>query len=317
MSELADRLDDLAYLFRHGPFGEAGIAAFTRLGLQVDSRFQKSLEGLTDSQQADEWGALHQSLFGFNVFPFASVFLDEEGKMGGAVEDYVARTYARERFIPSGGDDSGHLVSELQFCAFLLRKTDKDSELITRFLDEHVFAWLPCFVFALERRTDGFFAALAARALSILVDVRNAADFVVETEHFPDASKEQESPASIRALAGHCVSAVRAGLFLSRADISELARSVQVPTGFGSREQMFTTLFDSARTYGKESNLIDALDSMMEVEHGKWTTLADSNVTEAVAKEEVTTESIGHWAAVWQSRLEHTRLLLKQTSDLT
>lgn len=309
MPELADRLDDLAYVLRYGPSGDAGIAATSRLGLQVDSRFQESLEGLTAAQQADEWGALHQSLFGFNVFPFASVFLDEHGKMGGDIGDYVARIYARQQFFPSGGDDADHLVSELQFCANQLRKADPDPALIAHFLDQHVFAWLPVFVFAINRRTDGFYAMLVARAFSILVDVRRPLDSAFERPGAPGASGAQDAddhPTSIKALAGHCVSAVRAGIFLSRADISELARLVQVPTGFGSREQMFTTLFDSARTYGKESDLVRALESMLDDEGAKWSALADKSATDASV----------HWAGIWHSRLETTRILLQQASDL-
>ena len=73
----------------------------------------------------DQAAADHYQLFGFNVFPYQSIFLDPAGLLGGSITDEVVRSYSQAGLSvgPAGNqatDESpDHLGYELRLMAFL------------------------------------------------------------------------------------------------------------------------------------------------------------------------------------------------------
>jgi len=306
MSERSGRFDDLACLFRFDPTGKAAAGAADRLSLRVILGGADPGNNLSEPEMQDEWGALHQSVFGFNVFPYASVFLENDGKMGGEIGERTARMYAAAAFFPTGGEAPDHIITQLEYCAFQSNNSDAVNDSLARFLDREMLSWVPAFAFAVYRQTDGYYAELLTALLKVLIDERAFTEAKFERPR-PGSEKAREDVSSVRDLAGHFTTAVRCGMFLSRNDISELARNVRVPAGFGSRQQMLTTLFDSSRTYSKENELTALLDTMCRTEATNW----------LAAAEDADVDALTFWSRVWASRLEHSQRLLQDTTELT
>ncbi|HFQ92410.1 MAG TPA: hypothetical protein ENK32_00240, partial [Anaerolineae bacterium] len=61
---------------------------------------------LPDPVDFDELAAVHYQLFGMNVFPYESIFLDDSGLLGGRVTDGVIRSYGRFGFTADTAVDS-------------------------------------------------------------------------------------------------------------------------------------------------------------------------------------------------------------------
>lgn len=66
---------------------------------------------------ADEAAATHHQLFSFDIFPYASIYLDSSGLMGGEITSRVQQQYADAGF--TAYDDADHIGHELHFLAYL------------------------------------------------------------------------------------------------------------------------------------------------------------------------------------------------------
>jgi hypothetical protein len=69
---------------------------------------------------------------------------------------------------------------------------------------------------------------------------------------------------------------------------------------------MFTTVYDAARSYDKEKELVRLLDDMCESEQQNW-----SGIVSAV---ESAPDALAFWATVWQEQIQRTRQILTTTS---
>lgn len=120
---------------------------------------------------ADEAAANFYTLFGMNVFPYQSVFLDPEGLMNGIETERVRASYRRMGFVADEANEpADHLAHELDALAFLCQaeaeawedgRSDMAAyaqQLQARFLDEHLLRWLPAFSATVRRHADPFFA---------------------------------------------------------------------------------------------------------------------------------------------------------------
>ena len=75
---------------------------------------------LSEEFDPDEAAADYQHLFGFNIFPYQSIFLDPAVLLGGQVTDDVTRSYRAAGFIlDSMAESADHIGHELQFMAVL------------------------------------------------------------------------------------------------------------------------------------------------------------------------------------------------------
>ena len=100
----------------------------------------------------DEEAAAFQSLFGFNVFPFASAYLESRGSLGGLVTSMCSVWRDRCRLPHLTGEPADHIASQLEILSRLTggifgldasHKVDEESEATAYFLDELVIPWLP------------------------------------------------------------------------------------------------------------------------------------------------------------------------------
>jgi hypothetical protein len=84
-------------------------------------------------------------------------------------------------------------------------------------------------------------------------------------------------------------------------DLSRVSRSLQLPAGFGGRQQRIETLLRSAADYGSFEDLLQGLDQLF--------------AERRVALEELEFASErqrGAWIAPWLARIDETRRLLER-----
>ncbi|MCS6843429.1 MAG: molecular chaperone TorD family protein [Caldilineales bacterium] len=133
----------------------------------------------------DEAAASFHTLFGLNVFPYQSIFLDPAGLLGGPETDRVRVSYRGMGFAADeASEPADHLAYELDALAFLCHAeaeawedgrgdmAARAQQLQADFLKEHLLRWLPAFVAAVQRQGDPFYAQLADLTLALAVERR-------------------------------------------------------------------------------------------------------------------------------------------------
>jgi TorA maturation chaperone TorD len=289
----------LGRLYRHGLDEETlpTIRAISQLAA-----------ALPDSFDVDEAAADHHHLFGFNVFPFQSIFLDPAGLLGGDISEQVLRFY-REAGYGSGGEsveNPDHIGQELGFLAFLsgaeaaawqdnlAAAAGRMAALIGDFLDRHLLLWLSPLILAIRQQAHPFYTALADLTLDVLLDHRRDLDGSPTTfSSLPAAPKLlEDEKTSLRDIAAYLLSPPLSGIYLSRDDIGRLARKAGLPRGFGKRRDMLLNLLRSASQYDQFGQILALLQAVVT----GW--------QEAYAEIE--------WAGEWQARVRETGSMLAE-----
>ena len=199
-------------------------------------------------------------LFDFNIYPYASVFLDYSGKLNAPWTRFVTGMYqALSLSISPDAKVAANDHISLQLAALVVliqrRKSAKDSQAAERalhaeksFLLEQVLPWIPSFCDALIRSKQPFFADLAAELVGVVQDHGN--DILTSTpipfnfEHIDSSDTNADTDADEK-LFSYCIPA-RTGMFLCRFDIQRMARELELPVRFAERSFMFKNLLISA-----------------------------------------------------------------------
>lgn len=129
---------------------------------------------LPDPLELDQLKVVHEALFGLNVFPYESLYLDGSGMVGGTVTRAVLSHYQQVGYQASASTPSAdHLGEELSLLAFLCEaeadaREDQLDLQIRRleteqrgFLEEHLLRWFfPC-VQTIYFESSSFFGSVA------------------------------------------------------------------------------------------------------------------------------------------------------------
>ena len=268
----------------------------------------------------DEAAADHYTLFGLEVFPYAGLFLDAEGRLGGPAASQVQRLYARSGFRPVLDRESAdHLGHELALLAFLSEAEAVENaapsevehlrRLQRKFVDDHLLEWLPAFVCAAEQQPFPFYAALSRLTLDVVLDHRAALDDEGD-EHAgrservapaPPPDLLDEASTGLKDIAEYLATPPRSGFFLSRRDISELGRAERLPRGFGSRVQTLANLLRAAAEFDRMEALLDALGKRVGTWEQFYLELHNNDL-----------ESVRTVSQTWLERLAGTKQLLER-----
>jgi hypothetical protein len=246
---------------------------------------------LGDDLSVDELAAEHHRVLGFEVFPYASVFLSEDGQLGGQITHEVTERYAAAGFGRSWSDVEGdHLGVELLFmanlCAREVRAAGLEAgELETLhahqrdFLDAHLLRWLPCMVAALRNQEAPFTQALVEMSLELAIDHRERLQGSTPDEKLPahpDLARLLGDPKTrLKDVARFLLSPVQAGFFLCRQEISALATQAGGPKGFGGRLELLESAMFGAVDRGHWPEFVRGLrgfiaaqvDVLSQLEH--------------------------------------------------
>jgi len=230
-----------------------------------------------DPFQPDEAAADHQHLFGFNVFPYESMFLGVTGLLGGDITDGVVASYQAAGFgEQEKGEGADHIGHELSFMAFLCRAEHEAWEgqrpavaprmarLQAEFLDLHLLRWLPPLALAIRAHDHSFYEAVVGVTLEVAAEHWGGAagEFktTFELPALPDLLGNEKT--GLKEIVAYLLTPAYSGLFLSRDAIGRLAQRHRLPPGFGSRQNMLLNLLRSAANYDGAGDLLPALQVM-------------------------------------------------------
>jgi len=232
--------------------------------------------------------------FVFNLYPYASVYLGAEGKLGGAARDRVAGFFRALGAVPDPEPD--HLT--LLLTAYeQLRDGPADGPAVhaaAALLQEHLVSWLPLYLARVRALAPTPYPQWAQLLTDVLLaDAGRAATTTEAPLHLRDAPPLPDPRA-----AGHdafvdgLLTPVRAGLVLTGQDLLRASRELQLGLRVGERRFVLDALLvqDAAATL------------RWLAEHARTTTAAWAPWT-TVARPTAT------W---WVTRADATRVLLHQ-----
>lgn len=222
---------------------------------------------LLDISKTDaHFGAAHYQLFVHNVYPYETIFLGDDGLLGGNISERVAAFYQRIGFHSNNSDNTDHLSTELSAMAYLCfaeldaiedqvpHQAERLRQLQRRFLDEHLLRWLPAFVIAVEQQGKSVYTDVVRQSFELVCTHRTqlgddlmAADEVFSLPQAPDLLANEKT--SLRDIAHYLLTPAYTGFFVSFSDIKRLGTKFRAPHGFGKRHLMLTNLLRTASDY--------------------------------------------------------------------
>jgi hypothetical protein len=240
--------------------------------------------------------------FLFGAYPYASVYLGEEGMLGGEARDRVAGFWRAVGIVPPAEPD--HIAALLGLYAALIEAEETAAAVGDRarstlrrasrkaLLWEHLLSWLPAYLDKVVELAPPYFAAWAR-----LLDSALAAEAT-------ELGMQAELPLQLRSAAGlptvdasdgawvnALLSAVRTGIILTRWDLRRGARQIGVGSRVAERAYMLRTMLEQDAA-GTASWLAD--------EASRW-----------AAKHQALEPSLGAVAGFWRARAEATRAALR------
>jgi TorA maturation chaperone TorD len=238
---------------------------------------------LPDPLDPDEAAAEHHRLFGLQVPPFAGLFLDHEGRIGGAPASVVRDLYSSAGLeLEERSEEADHVSHTLD----LLAAVGDDRALAAETLDRALLPWLPWMVEALERLGGPFHRTLAGLAPELALDHRRS----LAVAPFPPVETPLEDPladaaAGLRHIASYLVTPARSGLYLAREDVRRLGAGSSLPSGFGGRADSLETLLRAAAELGGFSEVLEGIGALVRSGREACDALARSEAagTEAIA----------------------------------
>lgn len=266
----------------------------------------------------DNAAATHHHLFAFNLFPYESIFLDSSGLLGGDVTQAAARAYEQVGFqVDAAAASPDHLGHELLYLAHLtaaealawqnhpLQRVAPWQERQYHFLENHLLRWLIPFTVALERAAEPFYHSLGQLTLALVADhyaeLSSLHDMPLLAFVLPDETVAlDEAQTGLRQIVHYLITPRASGLYLTRQGIEQLGRQLDLPRGFGTREEMMRSLWDAAAQYDQIMPLLYALKKQIN----EWQSAYDAVIFPALTP----------FIQPWQKCLHRTHLLL---TDLT
>ncbi len=254
----------------------------------------------------------YQRLFGFDVPPYESVFLDPSGLLMAPATARVQAAYRRLGWTPPPArvGASDHIGLELALVGDLLA-AGRVAE-ARQFVHEHLAFWAPLLIFTLRRLSpDPFYARLADETLQHLLTLLDDShsrpvrlpslppppQYTANGLPEPPDPHEEETP-DLRTLVRHLTTARQAGIYLTRDDLGRLAKQVAFPPVIGNRQAMLTTLFRLAGQYDEVPRLLAALQAFLEHAANEYMHLVES------------APAWRAYAECWLARIEETRTVL-------
>ncbi len=240
------------------------------------------LAAVTDDRP-EALAVAYEYVFGRNVYPYESLYRDEELMLNTATAEQVAVTYNACGFLPTqnvGAPD--HLGLEFIFLARLiateataLANGNPDHyqwarQQMAGFLIDHLAAWVPVWARAVQRiPAHPFYQTLARLTVEFIGSELERLSPSVPTLPAYIPLQSATAPADVDelgALVRHLITPVRAGFFLSRADCTILARQLGFSVPISDRFTMVRTLFEAAGQFEQVLDLVTALANIMSNE---------------------------------------------------
>jgi TorA maturation chaperone TorD len=185
----------------------------------------------------------HTELFGFQLIPYASVYLGAEGMLGGEAADRVAGFWRALHLTPPPEPD--HLAALLGLYATLGEaeggERDRARQALWRqarraLLWEHLLTWAVAYARAVAASAAPAHAAWAELLeRTLLAEAAGMEPPATPPLHLRDAPRLPEGGEDASALVGALLAPVRSGLILTRWDLARAAGSLGLGLRMGER----------------------------------------------------------------------------------
>jgi len=294
MAHLSEQFELLASLIEKPPADAEGLL---RLGLDAS---------VLERESADALAAEHYRVLTHDMMPVASAFLEPDGMLGGQVSEQVWAMMDASGFRPETSSYAAdHLSNELRFLGFLVR-----NELLLKadeFYIRHLSSWLPILRYGLRRSESSYFEQIeqalekTVSKVAIVTGIPNEIATEQSSERIsytypplPTESLDLDNDRSGLADIGRFLATTpESGLHVSKTRLAVVARSLRLPTGFGSRARLVEGMLRSAGQYDALSDVCDFFDA--ETQH----------MDEVWKREQRKGEA--HWAKAWAAKLTKSR----------
>jgi TorA maturation chaperone TorD len=239
--------------------------------------------GEDQGAELDALAAEHQALFGHEVFPFAGVFMGDEGLVGeGTAAGVVRAAHTAVGVVCPAEPNPDHLGQALRLLGVLVdaeleARAHRDADDVRtleqwqrRVLDEAVLPWMPALWVALPGQPASLWTRAVELAVGVLGEHRSAlGGLPLGADSRPDAAPPVEAvlddpKAGLGAVAQALVTPARSGVYLARRDLETIARRSDLPRGFGSRKSMLERLLRVAAEYQSLPRLLDELRQLLQ-----------------------------------------------------
>lgn len=194
----------------------------------------------------------HTELFSFQLVPYASIYLDSSGMLGGEARDRIAGFWRVLEFRPPSEPDhlSTILAAQASWSEAGRRATSESERTLwchraSAFLGDHLLSWLGPYLSKLEVIGAPSFYRRWAKLLRLCLEEesRRLVPAAGPSQHHrlsaPLGSQDAESP---EALARALLTPVRSGLLLTRRDLARAARDLGLAGRIGERRFMLETI---------------------------------------------------------------------------
>jgi putative dimethyl sulfoxide reductase chaperone len=223
----------------------------------------------TPSDDPHDLRVEYTRLFTLNIFPYASVFRDPEGFMNTETTARVQAKYDEADFelasdLPVGAPD--HFGVELSFVAHLILSGCADAA--SEFVATELVPWTPIFLHAVEKNArHAFYRGLARETRRWLLEDSNLSaigEWLDPRGDF-DAALPVVGDDDLYSVVGFLISPARSGVFLSKQDLSDIGRHLELPTSFGDRGSMLASLFRAAGEFDRIGALLISLKAEINI----------------------------------------------------
>lgn len=191
----------------------------------------------------------YAELFLFQLYPYASVYLGAEGKLGGEARDRVAGFWRALGLAPPAEPD--HLAALLGLYAELAGR-DAPLEWRRALLHEHLLSWTPLYLAKLDEVAPPFYRAwgrLLEEALAAEAEVAGALP-LEPLAHRKAPSLERPEEVGGAAFLEQLLAPVRTGVVVLRGDLAAAARELGLGLRLAERRYALAALLsqDAAGT---------------------------------------------------------------------
>jgi hypothetical protein len=242
----------------------------------------------------------YTDIFDFQLYPFASVYLGNEGMLGGEAADRVAGFWRALGQTPP--PESDHLSVMLALYAQLIEleeSNDSSNQLRWRaarkaFLWEHLLSWLPVYLSKLTEIAPPFYKKWS----EILQDALFKEARIVGTQELVSLHLRESDglvdPRSyeVDEFLQSLLAPARSGMILIRSDLTRAAKHLGLGIRIGERKFIIKSLF------GQDA--VGTLDWLAEEAAG-WAPRHQKNI-----------DTLGETARVWENKAVTTNGLLME-----
>ena len=215
-----------------------------------------------------------QELFGFNVLPFAGVFLTEDGQLGGPLYHRLNAWYLSIGFNATNlAHPPDHICTQLACLSYLsvseigAYRIPGDEPVTSAqrnqvdFLLNHIIPWAIPFLCAVKLQRNPFYTEIAELTEHLLINHLQENEHAVPVTYTlpppPDILADPKT--GLKEIAAYLVRPTYSGVYFSKNDIKSIASSLKIPTGFGDRTQLLSNTLRSAVTYNVFPECINGL----------------------------------------------------------